>query len=137
MTSIVSISGGNAARFSLASAGNAPAFHTLNLRQSSIQKEKAITQRINEQNKKRQNMKELLIQNFLKKYMNRMDPLATAGNNGLIARVVANEVEIFMDREKGQGLNQKSLRALEKSIETILKQDPGIGPSIMDINPVR
>lgn len=103
MASIVSISGGGA-RHSLASAGlngGVPSFHTLNLRESSKQKEKAITQRINEQNRKRQNMKELLVQNYLKKYMNRMEPSATAANNVLIARVISNEVELFMERERG------------------------------------
>jgi hypothetical protein len=60
-------------------------------------------------------MKELLIQNFLKKYMNRVEQ--TAGNNGLVARIIANEVELFMDRERGQQMNQKALRQLEKDIE--------------------
>jgi len=130
MTSIVSISGGGA-RQNLASAGGAP-FHTLNLRESSKQKEKAITHRINEQSRKRQNMKELLVQNYLKRYMNRIEP-GTA-NNVLIARVISIEVENFMERERGQGMNQKALKELEKEIESKLKQDPRL--QLFDI-PIR
>ncbi len=68
-------------------------------------------------------MKELLVQNFLKKYMNRIEPSAAAGNNGLIARIVANEVDLFMEKERGQSMNQKALKVLEKDIEIMIRSD--------------
>lgn len=55
-------------------------------------------------------MKDLLVQNFLKKYMQRMDQAATANNSALVARIISNEVDLFMDRERGNGMNQKALR---------------------------
>ena len=55
-------------------------------------------------------MKELLVQNFLKKYTQRLDPSSsTAVNSALIARIIANEVDMFMDREKS-AMSQKSLK---------------------------
>ena len=44
-----------------------------------------------------------------------------------IAKMIANEVDLFMDREKTV-MNHKSLRQLEKDIEGILTSDPRIGP---------
>lgn len=64
-------------------------------------------------------MKELLVQNYLKKYMNRIEP--STANNVLIARVISTEVENFMERERGQAMNQKALRELEKDIEGMLR----------------
>jgi hypothetical protein len=73
-----------AARHSLGSAGGAISqhpgqgvLHTLNLRDSIAKKEKVMSIRINEQSKKRSNMRELLVQNFLKKYSQRLDPAQT------------------------------------------------------------
>jgi hypothetical protein len=67
-----------AARLSLQSAGGMSGIggmiHTLNLRDSVIKREKAANIRINEQQKKRSNMRELLVQNFLKKYNHKLDP---------------------------------------------------------------
>lgn len=75
-------------------------------------------------------MKELLVQNYLKKYMNRVEP--STANNVLIARVISSEVDAFIEREKGgQGMNQKALRELEKDIEARLKQDSRL--QILDI----
>jgi hypothetical protein len=57
----------NNARLSLGSAGATPlpqpsgVFHTLNLRDSVSKREKILSIRINEQQKKRSNMRELLI----------------------------------------------------------------------------
>ena len=54
-------------------------------------------------------MKDLLVQNFLKRYTQRLDSNSNAANSVLIARIIANEVDLFMDREKS-ALNHKSLR---------------------------
>ena len=133
--------GGGAARLSLGSAGGggAPSIHALHLRDSLIKKEKTVSLRLNEQQKKRQNMRDLFVQNFLKKYMQRMDQQAAtaASNSALVARIISNEVELFMDREKGNGMNQKALRQLEKDIEQILYDDPRVGPLLGNQAPVR
>lgn len=43
--------------------------------------------------------------------MARLDAsIATAANSALIARIISNEVDLFMDKEKGSALNQKALR---------------------------
>ena len=57
--------------------------------------------RLNEQQRKRSNMKDLLVQNFLKRYTSRLDPgQSTAANSIIIAKIIANEVEGFMERER-------------------------------------
>jgi hypothetical protein len=46
-------------------------------------------------------MKDLLVQNFLKRYTSRLDPgQSTAANSIIIAKIIANEVEGFMGRER-------------------------------------
>jgi hypothetical protein len=74
-------------------------------------------------------MKDLLIQNFVKKYTQKLDMQATVTSSVsvLIAKVISQEVETFMEREK-DAMNQKSLRQLEKDIENILAMDPRVGP---------
>lgn len=43
-------------------------------------------------------MKDLLVQNFLKKYMQKLDHnQTTATNSALIARIIASEVDQFME----------------------------------------
>ena len=95
-------------------------FHTLNLRDSIAKKEKAISIRLNEQSKKRSNMRELLVQNFMKKYNQWLDPShSTANVQVQISKIISSEVESFMERERN-AMNQKTLRALEKDIETMV-----------------
>ena len=51
-------------RIALASAGGsgiATSFHTLNLRESAVKREKTVIQRINEQQRKKSNMRDLLV----------------------------------------------------------------------------
>lgn len=103
-------------------------FHTLNLRDSIAKKEKAISIRLNEQSKKRSNMRELLVQNFMKKYNQWLDPShSTANVQVQISKIISYEVESFMEREKN-AMNQKTLRKLEKDIETIVLSDARISP---------
>lgn len=81
-----------AARLSLQSAGTGlgGVFNTLNLRDSVAKREKALNIRINEQQKKRSNMRELLVQNFLKKYNHKLDPSQTnASISVLIAKIIS------------------------------------------------
>ncbi len=56
-------------------------------------------------------MKDLLIQNFVKKYTQKLDMQATVTSqvSVLIAKVISQEVETFMEKEK-DAMNQKSLR---------------------------
>jgi len=45
----------------------------------------------------------------------------SAANSALVARIIANEIDLFMDGERStQALDQKALRKLEKDIEVIL-----------------
>ena len=58
--------------------------------------------------------------------------IPSATNSALIARIIANEVDLFMDREKGgSAMDQKALRQLERDIEQILLEDPRIGGQMM------
>ena len=90
-----------------------------------------MTERLQEQSRKRQNMRDLLIQNFMKKYTQKLDMHSTMTSqiSVLIAKIVSHEVEKFMEREKS-AMNQKSLKNLEKDIETMLISDPRIGNMI-------
>ena len=68
-------------------------------------------------------MRELLVQNFMKKYNQRLDPSqSTAGVQVQISKIISNQVENFMEREKN-AMNQKTLRKLEKDIEAIVLAD--------------
>ena len=70
-------------------------FHTLNLRDSAAKKEKQMTERLQEQSRKRQNMRDLLVQNFMKKYTQKLDMHGTTTSqiSVLIAKVISHEVE--------------------------------------------
>jgi hypothetical protein len=50
----------------------------------------------------------------------------------LIAKIISNEVDIFMDREKSD-INQKNLKQLEKEIDIILQEDPRVGHLLLPI----
>ena len=52
-------------------------FNTLNLRDSVVKREKQVTERLQEQSRKRSNMRDLLVQNFMKKYTQKLDMHAT------------------------------------------------------------
>ena len=52
-------------------------FNSLNLRDSIVKKEKQVTERLQEQSRKRSNMRDLLVQNFMKKYTHKLDMHAT------------------------------------------------------------
>jgi hypothetical protein len=58
-------------------------------------------------------MKDLLVQNFLRRYLSRVDN-ASAANSALMSRLISNEVDLFMERDKVSGsaaaLDQKALR---------------------------
>ena len=78
-------------------------------------------------------MKELLVQNFLKRYMQRFEA-PSAANSALMARIIANEIDLFLDGERStQGLDQKALRKLEKDIEVILQEDPRLGSQMIPL----
>jgi hypothetical protein len=77
----------------------------LGLRDSTAKKEKTANLRIHEQQKKRHNMKELLVQNLVKRYMQRFEA-PSAANSALMARIIANEIDLFLDGERStQGLD--------------------------------
>ena len=59
---------------------------------------------------------------------------ATAAVSTHIARIVATEVEGFMEREKSS-LNQKNLRQLEKEIDKLVNEDPKVGPLLLAAGP--
>jgi predicted DNA-binding protein (UPF0278 family) len=55
-------------------------------------------------------MRELLVQNFMKKFNQRLDPGQTTANVQVyISKIISQEVESFMEREKN-AMNQKTLR---------------------------
>lgn len=128
-SAIVPLHHSNSNRQTVGSAG--AVFQSLGLRDSIAKKEKTVNIRIQEQSRKRQNMKELLVQNFLRRYMQKVDT-ASAANSALMSRIIANEVDLFMERERtGSALDQRALRQLEKDIERILNEDPRIGPQLV------
>ena len=70
-------------------------FHTLNLRGSDHSKRDPILAAA--KHRQKSNLKELLVQNFLKKYSRKLQPGAnTTQNSILISKIVQNEIEIFL-----------------------------------------
>lgn len=61
------------------------------------------------------------MQNFMKKYTAKLDMQATTTSqvSVVIAKIISQEVELFMEREK-HAMNQKSLKKLEKDIDVML-----------------
>lgn len=55
---------------------------------------------------------------------------ATAANSSMIARIITNEVEEFMDRERTT-TSQKDLKELERDIERILTSDAKVGKLLL------
>jgi hypothetical protein len=48
-----------------------------------------------------------------------------------ISKIISSEVESFMERERN-AMNQKTLRALEKDIETMVLSDARISPFLIN-----
>ena len=61
-----------------------------------------MTERLQEQSRKRSNMRDLLVQNFMKKYTAKLDMHATTTSHVsvIIAKIISQEVEQFMEKEK-------------------------------------
>ena len=104
-------------------------FHTLNLRKSPYLQEQTLAQRSKAKERKKAYLKELLIQNFLKRYSLRLQPEAnTPANSVMIARLVSAEIEQLMAKEQ---LTQKGLRGVDREVERILQGDEKIGPYLL------
>ena len=75
-------------------------------------------------------MRDLLCQNFLKRFNRKLKPSAqTTQSSLLIAKIVGNEIDIFLSNST---LNQKNLKEFEKHLDTILENDPRVSLLIMD-----
>ena len=102
-------------------------FHTLHLRESHS-KEKTLAQRQHARQRQKTYLKELLVQNFLKKYSQRLEASAnTAAMQMLISQITAQEIEKFLERQQ---LSQKNLAQFEKDLQKIMESDPRLASAI-------
>eukprot|EP00347_Sterkiella_histriomuscorum_P005983 403354521 len=105
-------------------------FHTLNLREPINKQQKQQELKQNARQRQKTYLKDLLVQNFMKKYSQKLtsNNKSAAQTSIIITNIIGNQIENFLDKEQ---LTQKNLKQFEKDLEGILERDPRIN-SLLD-----